>query len=91
MTGSNGFHHTYETPADAEAREKAAEMAQLLKELEQWQGVIATNLGIMIRSGATPNNVKQLQEASAEYGERLSAIMDYAGTARLAAPAKNRY
>jgi hypothetical protein len=87
----NQFHHTYETPADATARETAAEMALLLKEIQDWQGVILIALGIMIRSGASKASLAQIDEATAEYSKRFARIMNYASSYRLSVPAKNRY
>lgn len=78
-----GFVHSYETPADAAIREKAAEMALLLKELAEWQACIANTLGIMVRNGASKALLQQLDDATAEYGERFRAITDYAAVFRL--------
>jgi hypothetical protein len=83
-----GFVHSYETAADAAAREKATEMAQLLKELEEWQRVIVVNLGVMIRGGANRASLQQLEDATAEYGERFRAITDYASVYRLGRPSR---
>lgn len=87
----NRFHHSYETDADAVARETAAEMALLLKEIQDWQGVILIALGVMIRSGASKASLAQIDNATAEYGVRFQKIMEYASTYRLSAPAANRY
>ena len=89
MTGR--FHHSYETDTDAEAREYAAEMAQTLKELGEYQGCILIALGVMIRSGGSKATLEQVETASQEYSIRFRKIMDRVSAVRLAAPAKNRY
>ena len=82
----------HQTEAERAADQHRRDIEQQLKEMEQWQAAIVGTLRIMVRGGATPNNLKQLEDATAEYGIRFSAIMDYASVARLAAPkATNRY
>lgn len=84
-----GFTHTYEDQAQAAARENAAEMAQTLTELGQWQNCILTTLGIMIRGGASKATLDQIDNATKEYSIRFQKIMDRVSAYRLAAP--NRY
>jgi len=85
------FFHQHETHDQAVAREHAAEIAQLLKELGEYQGCILTTLGIMIRSGASKATLEQIKTFTDEYGIRFKKILDYASTYRLSAPTPNRY
>ena len=87
-----GFHHTYETPADATAREHAAEMADNLKKMQEWMGVIAIAAGIWSRNGPSEALRQQIADAGKNYGECLTRIMD-SQAPRLTAPTAtpNRY
>jgi hypothetical protein len=82
-------HH--QTEAERAADDHRRYIDQQLKELGEYQAVIALRLGIMVRGGATPQLIEQLEDAQTEYGKRYTAIREYCSAARLAAPAKNRY
>ena len=70
-----GFHLSYETPADAAAREAAAEMAETLKKMQEWMGVINIAAGIWSRNGPSEALRQQIADAGEKYGDCLRRIM----------------
>jgi hypothetical protein len=76
----------HQTEAERAAEQHRRDIEQQLKELEQWAAVIVGNLRIMVRSGASKQNIRQLEDAQAEYGKCYSAIRDYASLHRLTGP-----
>jgi hypothetical protein len=83
--------YSNQSEAERAADQHRRYIEQQLKELGEYQAIIALKLGIMVRGGSTPQLTEQLEDAQAEYGKRYSVIREYASAARLAAPTKNRY
>jgi hypothetical protein len=59
-----------------EHQRREAEIDQWMKELVEWQGVIAINLGTWRRNGPSEALRQRIEEAGREYGIRLRNIMD---------------
>jgi hypothetical protein len=62
------YHHQVMTPGEIEAEERRRDAEEQLKQLGQWQNVIALNLGIWIRNGPSEAIRQQIADASNEYG-----------------------
>jgi hypothetical protein len=76
----------HQTEAERAADQHKRDMEQQLKELGEWQDVIRLALSIMMRGGSNPASMKQIEEATEEYGRRFSAIMSYVSAIRLTGP-----
>jgi hypothetical protein len=66
----------YVTEAERAADQRRRDAMQLIREIGDWQSVIVQQLEMLVR-GHPPDAIrKRISEASIEYGERLSKIMN---------------